>query len=85
MLSDQEIQRIADRIIEALGSSSCLPSGDEFIDAHGAAKMLGCSIATIERRTKEGTLSSVKFGRLRRYRRADLMALSEKGGADALA
>jgi excisionase family DNA binding protein len=81
MLSDAEIDRIADRIIQALGGGVSRP--DEMLDAHGAAKLLGCSVATIERRTKEGSLPSVKFGRLRRYRRADLLALvSKKGGAD---
>jgi excisionase family DNA binding protein len=81
MLSDAEIDRIADRIIQALGGGVSRP--DEMLDAHGAAQVLGCSVATIERRTKEGSLPSVKFGRLRRYRRADLLALvSKKGGAD---
>jgi excisionase family DNA binding protein len=83
MLSDLEIDRIAERIIAAIGASRCSkPSDDEMVDIHGAAKLLGCSVATIERRTKEGALPSVKFGRLRRYRRADLLALNKKGGCD---
>jgi excisionase family DNA binding protein len=83
MLSDLEIDRIADRIVAALNASSCSKPFDEMVDIHGAAKLLGCSVATVERRTKEGSLPSVKFGRLRRYRRADLLALvSKKGGAD---
>lgn len=82
MLTDSEIDRIADRIIVALGGRAS--QGGEMLDAHGAAQVLGCSIATIERRSKEGSIPSVKLGRLRRYRRADLLALeSKKGGADA--
>jgi excisionase family DNA binding protein len=83
MLSDLEIDRIAERIIAALGASSCPKPFDEMVDIHGAAKLLGCSVATIERRAKEGSIPSVKFGRLRRYRRADLLALEKKkGGVD---
>ena len=44
---------------------------------------LACSVPTIERLTKAGAIPSVKLGRLRRYRRADLLALqNEKGGGD---
>ena len=75
MLSDAEIDRIANRIIKALGGVS---KSDEMLDAHGAAKVLGCSVATVERRTKEGSIPSVKFGRLRRYRRDDLLRLNEQ-------
>lgn len=78
MLSDHEIQRIADRIVEALGSRSSI--GDEYLDCHRAAELLGCSVATVERRTRDGSIPSVKVGRLRRYRRADLLAMDVKGG-----
>ena len=75
-----EIQQLADAIAERLASRS---TGDVWLDALGAAAVLACSVPTIERRTKSGEIPSVKFGRLRRYRRADLMALAnEKGGAD---
>lgn len=84
MLSDADIQRIADRIIEALGGNAGLISSrDEYVDYHGAAQVLGCSVATIERRVREGSIPSVKFGRLRRIRRTDLLNLNKKGGADA--
>jgi excisionase family DNA binding protein len=82
MLTDVDIDRIADRIIAAIVASRCSTPSDEMLDVYGAAKLLGCSVATIERRTKEGSLPSVKFGRLRRYRRADLLALNKKGGCD---
>lgn len=81
MLTDAEIDRIANRIIKALGGGVSRP--DEMLDAHGAAMVLGCSVSTVERRTKEGSIPSVKLGRLRRYRRADLLTMDlRKGGAD---
>lgn len=81
MLNDLEIQQIVDRILAALDGS--IPNQDEYVDSHGAAKILGCSVPTVERRTREGSLPSVKFGRLRRYRRTDLLALKKQGGSDA--
>lgn len=78
MLSDQDIDRIADRIIEALGGR--LSQSVEILDAHGAAELLGCSVPTIERRTRDGSIPSVRIGRLRRYRRSDLTGLNTKGG-----
>ena len=76
-----EIRQLADAIAERLASRA---TGDVWLDALGAAAVLACSVPTIERLTKSGAIPSVKVGRLRRYRRADLMALvaNEKGGAD---
>lgn len=75
-----EIQQLADAIAERLASRA---TGDVYLDALGAAALLVCSVPTIERRTKSGEIPSVKVGRLRRYRRADLMALAnKKGGGD---
>lgn len=75
-----EIQQLADAICERLASRA---TGDVMLDALGAAAVLACSVPTVERLTRAGTIPSVKVGRLRRYRRADLMALvNEKGGGD---
>ena len=46
MLTDAEIDRIADEIIAALGLD--VSQREEMQDAHGADKMLGCSIPTVE-------------------------------------
>lgn len=85
MLSDFEIQQIADRIIAALSDRSALPQQDEMLDAHGAAKLLGCSVATIERRTRDGSIPSTKIGNLRRFRKSLLLSLktSEEGSNHA--
>ncbi|MCY3010270.1 MAG: helix-turn-helix domain-containing protein [Planctomycetota bacterium] len=77
-MTPHEIDRLADlladRIAERLSASS---GGDILLDAHGAAELIGCSVPTIQRRTKLGEIPSTKLGRLRRYRRSDLLALSE--------
>ena len=75
-----EIQQLADAIAERL-TNRC--TGDVFLDAIGAAALLACSVPTVERLTKAGTIPSLKVGRLRRYRKADLLALAQqKGGHD---
>ena len=67
-----EIRQLADAIAERLASRA---TGDVWLDALGAAAVLACSVPTVERLTKSGAIPSVKVGRLRRYRRADLLAL----------
>ncbi len=57
---------IASRIVEKLDHSS------QFLDIHAAAKYIGCSVATIERRIRSGELPSVKIGRLRRLKKSDI-------------
>ena len=75
-----EIQQLADAIAERLASRA---TGDTFLDTLGAAAVLVCSVPHVERLTKAGVIPSVKIGRLRRYRKADLLALpNEKGGAE---
>ena len=72
-LSEIEIERIAAalaaKVIEGLAASH------EYLDAAGAAEVLGCSVPTVERRAKSGEIPSVKIGKLRRYRRSDLLSL----------
>ena len=72
-----EIQQLADAIAVRLASRA---TGDIYLDALGAAALLACSVATVERLTRSGEIPSVKFGRLRRYSRAALMALANKKG-----
>jgi excisionase family DNA binding protein len=52
------------------------------MDIRGAAKVLRCSVPTVERLVAAGRVPSIKVGRLRRFRRGDLLALNEKGGPD---
>ena len=74
---DQFAERVAEIVVARI--SPIRPIGDGFIDKHEAAKILGCSIATIERWTASGEIPSHRIGGLRRYRASEL--LNRKGGA----
>ncbi len=84
-LSPLEIDRLADliaeKVVERLGQSSQSTesaTSDKYLDSHQAADLIGCSVPTVERLTRSKKLPSVKLGRLRRYRRSDVMALATK-------
>lgn len=82
-LSPVEIDRLAEAIADRLAARlSDRPVADELLDVHGAAEVLGCSVPTIERAVRRGELPSLRVGRLRRFRRSDLMGLNDKGGCD---
>lgn len=70
---------VADRVASRLASRV---DGDSLIDVHAAADLMGCSVPTVERLTKSGAIPSVKIGRLRRYRRDELLGRQTKGGPD---
>jgi excisionase family DNA binding protein len=55
---------IVRRLLESLASQANQPS---VVDADGLASVLGTSKATVERKTREGTIPSFKVGDLRRY------------------
>jgi len=82
-LTPFEIERLAEVIADKIAAKLSEQRTDALIDVHGAAALLSCSVPTIERRTRDGSIPSVKVGRLRRYRRVDLLAVNKKGGADA--
>ncbi|MBX3423416.1 MAG: helix-turn-helix domain-containing protein [Pirellulaceae bacterium] len=79
MLTPADISAIADAVATRLSGQ---PDSDGLLDSHGAARLLGCSVPTVERWTRAGLIPSRKFGRLRRYRRSDLLA-NKNGGHDA--
>ena len=84
-LSPTELNRLADALADRLAARlSGAPGGDGLVDVHGAAELLGCSVPTVERAVRRGEIPSIRVGRLRRYRRADLLALdaTKNGGAD---
>ena len=70
------VNAIAERLTGRLGGES----EDHVGDVHDAAGWLGCSVPTVERLTRAGKIPSYKVGRLRRYRRADLLGQMKKGG-----
>jgi len=75
-LTAVELDRLAAAIAERLATLTGKAGGDEIGDVHDAARWLGCSVPTIERAVRRGELQSIKVGRLRRFRRADLLPLS---------
>ncbi len=75
MLSEFELQRIADLVAESLANRTA--SHEEMLDVHQAAKLLGLSVSTLERRTRDGSIPSIKIGRLRRYRRSELVNIAD--------
>lgn len=70
---------IAQQLVPLLSDAS---DGRALTDAHGVAELLGCSVATVERRTRSGEIPSIKIGRLRRYDRAAVLRQNEKGGCN---
>lgn len=71
ILSPSDLEKLADMVAVRLATK--LGTGDELLDIHQAAKLLNCSVPSIERATRSGRLLSVKIGRLRRYKRSDLL------------
>lgn len=83
MMTPNDLDRLADAIADRVAALLDAPA-DDYLDLHGAASLLNCSTATVERRTRSGELPSVKVGRLRRYKRSALLELDrkKKGGCD---
>jgi len=76
MMSPHEIDALADAIADRVSSRlSSHVDIDALVDCHQVAELLGCSVPTVERLTKSGEIPSCKVGRLRRYRRSDLLQL----------
>jgi excisionase family DNA binding protein len=78
-MTPYEIEMLADAIVQKLAGR--VPD-DGLIDKHQAAELLRCSVPTIERLVSQNKIPSIKVGRLRRFRRNDLLALNEQGGQD---
>jgi excisionase family DNA binding protein len=82
MMSPLEIERLAEAVAERLVSLLAgRPDAEAMIDVHAVAELLACSVPTVERLTRNEALPSVKVGRLRRYRRADVLNLSSARSA----
>lgn len=75
MFSDYELQRIAEFFADSLAKR--IEPNEQMLDVHEAARFLGLSVSTLERRTRDGSIPSIKIGRLRRYRRSDLVNIAD--------
>jgi len=76
LMSPHEITKLAQELAELLSLrlASTMTDVDRWLDLHDVAEQLKCSTATVERMAASGELPSTKFGRLRRYRKSDVMA-----------
>ncbi|MCE3019064.1 MAG: helix-turn-helix domain-containing protein [Pirellula sp.] len=69
---DRLADAIADRLLTKLSAS------DGLVDSDEAAKLASCSRSSIERAARDGRLPSTKIGRLRRYRKSDVLRLQQE-------
>ena len=80
-LTPSEMQKLADLVAEAVAAKLAGIDPDPMGDVHQAAEWLRCSVPTVERMASKGEIPSHKYGRLRRYRRSEV--LREKEGGEA--
>ncbi|MFN5918034.1 MAG: helix-turn-helix domain-containing protein [Planctomycetota bacterium] len=81
LLTPRELDELADAISERVAARLSSRPVDGLIDKREAAELLGCSIPTVERLTRSGSIPSHRVGKLRRYRASELLA-TKKGGRD---
>jgi len=72
-----DVEHFADRIASIVARSIKQQPLDDWITAQQVAELFNCSIATVNRLTRDKIIPSVKFGHLRRYSRSKLLALGE--------
>ncbi|HAN99423.1 MAG TPA: hypothetical protein DCQ98_19275 [Planctomycetaceae bacterium] len=83
-LSPRELGLLADLVAErVVVRLRATIDADALLDATQAANLLGISRATLERRIADGTLRPQRVGRLRRFRRSELLTMNESTAADA--
>ena len=76
LLSPIEIEQLAEALANRLCKKLKLGTDEpaSLLDVNQVAELLGCSVATVERLTRSGSLPSIKIGRLRRYRPNEIVA-----------
>lgn len=82
MLTPIEIERLADAIAERLAGRLAGAEEDPVGDCHDAAGWLRCSVPTIERLVQTKRIPSFTVGRLRRFRRSEVLAAAEREGGE---
>ena len=73
VLSETQLDQLAQRIAELVSVDD---PADEWLTKSQAAKLLCISVSSLEKRTHEGVIPGHKIGSCRRYKRAELLALS---------
>jgi len=79
-MSPHEITKLAQGLAELLSVrlASTMTDVDRWFGLHDVAEALKCSTSTVERMNASGEQPSKKFGRLRRYRKSDVMAIGAR-------
>jgi excisionase family DNA binding protein len=78
----RDIEVLADAIFERLAVRLVSDTGDQIGDVHDAAKWLKASVPTIERMVRSGRIRSFSVGRLRRFRRSEVLAGTKADGGE---
>lgn len=76
-MSPREIEELADAIAQKLNGR--VEIGDPVGDVHDAARWLGVSVPSVERGVRAGLIPSIKVGRLRRFRKSEVLAVGREG------
>ena len=74
-LSENQIDHLAQLIAERVSNDNPADGPPDWLTKSQAAKLLGISISSLEKRTQEGVIPGYKIGSCRRYKRAELLAL----------
>ena len=75
-LNNDQLDYLASRIATHVASTMTPAKPDEWLVAKQAAALLKVSLSKLETMTRDDLLPSYKFGRTRRYKRSELLALS---------
>jgi excisionase family DNA binding protein len=75
MLTPSQMDQLADQLtVKIVHQINEQPGTDErLIDKKEAAKLLSCSVPTIERLVRENKIPSIKIGGLRRFSKSELL------------
>lgn len=74
--TDELLDKLALRVATHLHSFGPKQTSDEWLVAKEAAELLKVSLSKLESLTRDDLIASHKFGRTRRYKRSELLAIS---------
>ena len=80
-LNENQIVLLAKLIADRVTVDDPADSPSEWLTKLEAAQLLGISISSLEKRTREEIIPGHKFGSCRRYKRAELLALVPSASA----
>lgn len=77
---DRLVERISDRVVQKLRRET----EPDLLDRDELASRLGLGIATIDRLVSDGLIPSIRFGRRRKFRLADVIAVLSRQDGEAV-